>query len=83
VGRTRESAATNLEKKTARIDEPHARRHASQEKPMSEDIDEGRRRFLGTAAVTIGATSAAAGAFSLLPQPPAEAVVPAARWPNT
>jgi aspartate/methionine/tyrosine aminotransferase len=50
---------------------------------MSEDIDEGRRRFLGTAAVTIGATSAAAGAFSLLPQPPAEAVVPAARWPNT
>jgi hypothetical protein len=50
---------------------------------MSEDIDQGRRRFSGTAAVTIGATSAAAGAFSLLPARPAEAVVPAASWPNT
>jgi pimeloyl-ACP methyl ester carboxylesterase len=40
---------------------------------MSEDIDQGRRRFLGTAAVTIGATSAAAGAFGLVPAQPAGA----------
>ena len=49
---------------------------------MSEDIDQGRRRFLGTAAVTIGATSAAAGAFSLLPAQPAGAAVQVTRWPN-
>jgi pimeloyl-ACP methyl ester carboxylesterase len=48
---------------------------------MSEDIDQGRRRFLGTAAVTIGATSAAAGAFGLFPAQPAGAAEDAAIRP--
>jgi len=39
---------------------------------MSEDIDKRRRRFLGAAGVTIGATSAVAGAFSLLPARPCQ-----------
>jgi len=40
---------------------------------MSEDINHPRRRFLGTAAMTIGAASGAAGAFGLFPERPAEA----------
>ena len=40
---------------------------------MSEDINHPRRRFLGTAAMTIGAASGAAGAFGLFPEHPAEA----------
>ncbi|MEA2966502.1 MAG: hypothetical protein QOI46_6600 [Alphaproteobacteria bacterium] len=40
---------------------------------MSDDINHPRRRFLGTAAMTIGAASGAAGAFGLFPERPAEA----------
>ena len=40
---------------------------------MSEEISHPRRRFLGTAAMTIGAASGAAGAFGLFPERPAEA----------
>jgi len=40
---------------------------------MSEGINHPRRRFLGTAAMTIGAASGAAGAFGLFPEHPAEA----------
>ncbi len=40
---------------------------------MSEGINHPRRRFLGTAAMTIGAASGAAGAFGLFPERPAEA----------
>jgi pimeloyl-ACP methyl ester carboxylesterase len=40
---------------------------------MSDDINHPRRRFLGTAAMTIGAASGAAGAFGLVPERPAEA----------
>ena len=40
---------------------------------MSEDINHPRRRFLGTAAMTIGAASGAAGAFGLFPERPAKA----------
>src|SRR3982075_3899894 len=40
---------------------------------MSDDINHPRRRFLGTAAMTIGAASGAAGAFGLVTERPAEA----------
>ena len=40
---------------------------------MSDDVNHPRRRFLGTAAMTIGAASGAAGAFGLFPERPAEA----------
>jgi pimeloyl-ACP methyl ester carboxylesterase len=40
---------------------------------MPDDINHPRRRFLGTAAMTIGAASGAAGAFGLFPERPAEA----------
>src|SRR4030081_2968706 len=40
---------------------------------MSEEISHPRRRFLGTAAMTIGAASGGAGAFGLFPERPAEA----------
>ncbi len=40
---------------------------------MSEGINHPRRRFLGTAAMTIGAASGAAGAFGVFPERPAEA----------
>ena len=40
---------------------------------MSEGINHPRRRFLGTAAMTIGAASGAAGAFGLFPERPAKA----------
>src|SRR4030088_2749067 len=39
---------------------------------MSEEISHPRRRFLGTAAMTIGAASGAAGAFGLAPARPAD-----------
>src|ERR1700716_1515802 len=40
---------------------------------MSEEISHPRRRFLGTAAMTLGAAAGAAGAFGLFPERPAEA----------
>jgi hypothetical protein len=61
----------------------HASHLSSKESAMSEEIDHPGRRFSGTAAMAIGANSAVADAFNLLPQPPADAVVQATRSPNT
>src|SRR5258708_3303015 len=51
----------------------HAGRYSSRENAMSEGINHPRRRFLGTAAITVGAASGAAGAFGLFPEGRAEA----------
>jgi hypothetical protein len=61
----------------------HASRLSSKESAMSEEIDHPRRRFSGTAAMAIDATSAVADAFNLFPQLSAHAVVQATRSPNT